>query len=78
MQMIRTDHLTNIKIIQNAVENAAKICIVRSAYNKLLEHLVGNPDDLNDPEYIILLGYIMAIFGYRYEFRPYMINPKLE
>lgn len=27
---------------------------------------------------MILLGYIIAILGYRFEFRPYMINHKLN
>ncbi len=26
---------------------------------------------------MILLGYVIAILGYRFEFRPYMINHKL-
>lgn len=73
----RREHITNKKFITNATENAAKITMLLWAYNRIAKHLTENHDDINDPEYMILLGYVIAILGYRFEFRPYMINHKL-
>lgn len=77
IQYARRDHLTSKAFLRNWVENAAKICIARNAYEALSNHICEDLDRLNDPEIIILLGYITAILGYRFELRPYMINPNL-
>ncbi len=73
----RREHITNKRFIANATENTAKITVLLWAYHSIAKHLIANHDDINDPEYMILLGYIIAILWYRYEFRPYMINHNL-
>ncbi len=77
LKNIRRDHLTNPSFLQNWVENAAKIAIAKRAYDWLAQYFSDNPERLNDPESIILLAYVIAILGYRFELRPYMINPSL-
>ena len=74
----RREHITKRKFIINATENVAKITMLLWSYNSIAKHLTENHEDINDPEYMILLGYIIAILGYRFEFRPYMINHKLN
>lgn len=73
-----TDHISNVTIVNNAVQNSAKIVILKKAYQKLSEYLRSHEEDLSNPEYMVLLGMVMTILGYRYEFRPYMINPNME
>ncbi len=77
LMITRREHITSRKFLTNATENTAKITMLVWAYNKIAKHLIENHDDINDPEYMILLGYVIAILGYRFEFRPYMINHNL-
>lgn len=77
IKVMKSEHINNERLATNLIDNSAKICILKWAYEKIALHLSENHEVLNDSEHIILLGYIFAILGYRYELRPYMINPNL-
>ena len=74
---IKWEHLASKTFLKNSVENSAKICLARNSYNSLARYFSENPERLNDPEAIILLAYVIIILWYRFELRPYMINPWL-
>lgn len=74
---VKWEHLTSKPFLKNSVENAAKICLAKNSYNILGKYFVEDPERLNDPEAIILLAYVIIILWYRFELRPYMINPNL-
>ncbi len=76
IKLAKPEHMCKGHFIQNHTENAAKIVILRRAYEAL--DYQRQWWQLKDSEDRIILWYVMALLWDRYKMRPYMLDPELK
>lgn len=75
ISVARREHISKPLFFQNHTENAAKIVILRRAYEALDKQRVEWK--LTDCEDRVIFGYVIAILWDRYHMRPYMLDWEL-